>query len=166
MSGVTFAVSAEGWLLSFLQDMAHDLGGRPVSIPDQDRPLYHASAVLGCGYLVTLLQAAMKPWRSMGFTEKEAIAALYPLARATLENIAKHGVAASVTGPVVRGDTGTVESHLLALSDRLPDLLPICTALASGSLPIAAGLGVDSDSLIDLQLLIERYSRRCLPCQE
>lgn len=166
MSGVTFAVSAEGWLLSLLQDMAHDLGGHPVSISDQDRPLYHASAVLGCGYLVTLLQAAMKPWHSMGFTEQEAIAALYPLARATLENISKHGVAASVTGPVVRGDTDTVESHLVALSERLPDLLPIYTALASGSLPIAANLGIESNSLHDLQLLIERYSRRCLPCQE
>jgi predicted short-subunit dehydrogenase-like oxidoreductase (DUF2520 family) len=166
MSGVTFSVSAEGWLLSFLQGMAQDLGGQPVSISDQDRPLYHASAVLGCGYLVTLLQAAMNPWRSMGFTEQEAVAALYPLARATLENISKHGVAASVTGPVVREDTDTVESHLAALSERLPGLLPIYTALASGSLPIAARLGVENRSIHELQLLIENYRRRCLPCQE
>jgi predicted short-subunit dehydrogenase-like oxidoreductase (DUF2520 family) len=166
MSGVTFAVSAEGWLLSLLQGMARDLGGHPVSISDQDRPLYHASAVMACGYLVTLLQAAMKPWHSMGFTQQEAMAALYPLARATLENISKHGVAASVTGPVVRGDTDTVESHLVALSERLPDLLPIYAALASGSLPIAASLGIEKNSLDNLKLLIERYSRRCQPCQE
>ena len=166
MSGVTFAVSGEGWLFSFLQDMAHELGGRPVSIQDADRPLYHASAVLGCGYLVALLHAAMKPWHAMGFTEEEAVTALYPLARATLENISRHGVAASVTGPVVRGDTHTVESHLVALSERLPALLPIYTALASGSLPLAAKLGVENDLLDDLQQLIERYNRRCLPCPE
>lgn len=166
MSGVTFAVSGEGWVVNTLQDMARDLGGCPVSIPDADRPLYHASAILGCGYLATLLQAAIKSWRTMGFTEEEAIAALYPLARATLENIAKHGVAASVTGPVVRGDTHTVESHLAALSERLPGLLPIYTALASGSLPLAAKVGIENDSLNDLKQLIERYDRRCLPCPE
>jgi len=94
------------------------------------------------------------------------MAALYPLVRATLENLSRLGVAASVTGPVVRGDTHTVESHLVALSERLPGLLPIYTALAGGSLPLAAQLGVENHLLDDLQQLIERYSRRCLPCPE
>ena len=157
LEGVTFAVSARGWLEPFLADLARELGGRPVAIADADRPLYHASAVLGCGYLAALLHAALEPWRVMGFTERQAIDALYPLARVTLENISRHGVLASVTGPVARGDTGTVQAHLAALAERLPHLVPLYTALAAASLPLAAGAAIDDHRLADLQQLIDHY---------
>ncbi len=51
LAGVTFAVTGSGWLDPFLQDLAGQLGGHPVSIPDDARGLYHAAAVLGCGHL-------------------------------------------------------------------------------------------------------------------
>lgn len=166
LSGVTFAISGQGWLPVFLQELARNLEGYPVSIADTDRPLYHASAVLGCGYLAALLQAAVEPWREMGFTDEQAVNALYPLARVTLENISKHGIAASVTGPVARGDAGTVESHLVALSARLPALVPLYGELAAASLPLVAGLGLEEGRLEDLRRVIDQYSGRCLPCPE
>ena len=55
LSGVAFAVAGQEWLESYLWQMATELGGHPVSISDGDRPLYHASAVLGCGHLAALL---------------------------------------------------------------------------------------------------------------
>jgi predicted short-subunit dehydrogenase-like oxidoreductase (DUF2520 family) len=164
LSGVTFAVSGEGWVVEFLRGLARDLGGRAVFIRDTDRPLYHASAVLGCGYLAALLQAGVEAWQKMGFTSQEAIDALYPLSRATLENISRRGVLASVTGPAVRGDTITIQSHLEALSQQLPGLVELYRALTAGSLPLAAQRGVNSGQLEAIRTLADSYSRRSEPC--
>jgi hypothetical protein len=113
--------------------------------------------VLSCGHLVALLQAATLIWQSMGFSPREAMDALYPLARASLENVAKGGTANSVTGPVVRGDADTVRSHLEALAHRLPELVPLYRALTEASLPLAAGRGVNPAQLEAIRGLIAQY---------
>lgn len=163
--GVTFAVAGEGWVVEFLKELADDLGGRAVFIRDADRPLYHASAVLSCGYLAALLQAAVEVWQKLGFTDQEAINTLYPLARATLENVSKRGVPASVTGPVVRGDAVTVQSHLEALAQRMPELVGLYRDLTALSLPLAAQRGVSPGQLEALRNLADSYDRRSESCR-
>ncbi len=158
MKGVIFAVTGEGWVGDMLRRMAGDLGGRPVSISDQDRPLYHAAAVLGCGFLVPVFQAAIEVWRAMGFSTEEALEALYPLAHTTLETVANNGVEASVTGPIVRGDADTIRAHLEAIFQRVPNILPLYGALAEASLPLATGKGVGPDLVTALQELIDHYT--------
>src|SRR5439155_27285910 len=51
---VTFALEAEGLLRTALLAIVDDLGGRAVDVKPEDRPLYHASAVLVSNYVVTL----------------------------------------------------------------------------------------------------------------
>ena len=145
-------------LMDFLWEMASRFGGRPVSIPDADRPLYHASAILACGHVTALLRAAVEVWRTMGFTEREAMRSLYPLCRATLEAVAAQGTTAAATGPVVRGDGDTIRTHLDALSSRLPALSPVYAALAAAALPLAADRGVDPGRIADMKELIDRYA--------
>ena len=94
LSGVTFAVDGEGWIGGYLHSIAEDLDGHSVSISGEDRPLYHAAAVFGCGYLVALLKTAVSLWETMGFSPEQAIQALIPLSSATLGNVAREGVAA------------------------------------------------------------------------
>ena len=158
LSGVTFVVDAEGWLDRFLRDLTHQLGGRPVYIPATQRALYHAAAVLGCGYLAVVLQAAVELWEAMGFTQEQAVQALYPLSRATLENLAQQGVASAITGPVIRGDVATIRAHLEALFQAAPHLTPLYGALTAASLPLAAQRGAGPDRLLDIQELVDHYS--------
>ncbi len=165
LSGVTFAVSGTGWLEPLLTDLAHDLGGRVVSIPDEDRPAYHASAVLSCGYLLALLQSAVSLWETFGVDPGDAMKAIYPLARATLENLAAHGAESSVTGPVVRGDAATIQSHLELLSQKAPDSLPVYLALTRSSFPLATRRGVSRSQLATMQELIDQYDRRSGACR-
>lgn len=160
LAGVTFAVSGQGWLEPYLQVMARNLGGTPAFIEDADRPLYHGAAVLGCGFLTALLQGAVSLWTGMGFTPEEAMRALFPLARTTLENAERMGTVASVTGPVVRGDTPTLEAHLTALLGRAPELVPLYRALAVASLPLAEERGVPPDRLEAMRDLIDTVDRR------
>ncbi|MCI0866419.1 MAG: DUF2520 domain-containing protein [Chloroflexi bacterium] len=157
MDGVRFAISGHGWLPDYLAQVARDLGGQPVSIADADRPLYHAAAVLACGHLVALLHGAVDLWQSMGFTAEEAVEALYPLTRATLDNIKNEGLAAAATGPVVRGDAVTVRSHLEALFQRLPELVPVYGTLARASLPLAVRKGIGPDQVTAIEELVDHY---------
>jgi predicted short-subunit dehydrogenase-like oxidoreductase (DUF2520 family) len=157
LAGVTFAIAGDGWLVDYLGDMARVLGGYPVVIADEFRPMYHAAAVLGCGYLVALLQGAVSLWEEMGFSAEEAIRALYPLANATLDNIARHGMTAAATGPVMRGDTVTLRSHLESMFLRTPELLPVYSSLARASFPLAVKHGVGPDQLTAMEELVDHY---------
>ena len=157
LAGVTFAIAGDGWLVDYLGDMARVLGGYPVVIDDELRPMYHAAAVLGCGYLVALLQGAVTLWEEMGFSAEEAIRALYPLANATLDNVARHGASAAATGPVIRGDAVTLRSHLESLFLRMPELLPVYSSLARASFPLAVKHGVGPDQLTAMEELVDHY---------
>ena len=150
LSGVTFAVSATGWLEDYLPSLAELLDGRAITIPDELRPLYHASAVLACGYVGTLLDAAISLWTRMGYTEEDGVAAVAPLARATVEAIAAAGPVNAVTGPAVRGDADTIAAHLALLSERAPHLLTLYRELTLASIPLAREKGVGEGELARL----------------
>ena len=128
-NGVTFAVEATGWLRQALHSMASDLGGRTIEVSPEHRPLYHASAVMSCGALVTLLRSAADLWQEMGVDRQTAFQALLPLARTTMENAATLGPEAATTGPVTRGDVDTVRAHLQALKTVAPEVLPLYTEM-------------------------------------
>ena len=154
LRGVTFAISATGWLAEFLPNLAQSLGGRGIEIPDEMRPLYHASAVLSCGYLATLLDAAVGLWTSMGFTEEDGVKAAAPLARATIEAIERQGPINAVTGPVVRGDADTVAAHLDLLARHAAHLLPLYRQLTESSLHLARAKGVEEAQLEQMRRTI------------
>ncbi len=151
LSGVTFAVSATGWLADYLPSLAERLDGRAITIPDELRPLYHASAVLACGYVGTLLDAAIGLWARMGFTEEDGVRAVAPLSRATIEAIAAAGPVNAVTGPAVRGDADTIAAHLSLLSEHAPHLLALYRELTAASVPLARAKGVGEGELARLR---------------
>lgn len=151
LSGVTFAVSATGWLADYLPSLAERLDGRAITIPDELRPLYHASAVLACGYVGALLDAAISLWARMGYTEADGVAAVAPLTRATIEAIAAVGPVNAVTGPAVRGDADTIAAHLALLAERAPELVTLYRELTLASIPLARAKGVEEAELARLR---------------
>ena len=150
LSGVAFAVAAHGWLAEYLPALAERLGGRAIALPDELRPLYHASAVLACGYVTTLLDAAAQLWTQMGQSAAAGQQAVLPLARATIEAVAAAGTDAAATGPAVRGDADTVAAHLAALSEYAPHLTALYRELTLATLPLAQRKGATDDALAAL----------------
>lgn len=160
LSGVTFALSAEGPLEEFLKGLAGALGGRAVVMAEELRPLYHAAAVLSCGYLVTLLQSAVEVWQAAGFTEAEGLEAVLALSRSTVDVVGRLGPQDGVTGPLVRGDVATVQGHLDALLARAPEAARLYAALTEKSLPLATGLGLTADGETALRDMLETLGPR------
>ena len=105
--------------------LAETLGLRPFEIADADRTLYHAAAVIGGNFLVTLHDVAVRLLAEVGAPDE----AIVPLMRRTIENRFDR------TGPIARGDWATVEAHLAVLAERAPELVPLYRALAEATRP-------------------------------
>lgn len=121
LAGCTFAIEAPEPLAGQLAEMAGRLGARAVHLREQDRAAYHLAAVLVANYPVTLVAAAADLWAGFGISREEALAALLPLLRSTVENLERVGLPASLTGPIARGDVGTVRTHLAYLTQKQKD---------------------------------------------
>jgi predicted short-subunit dehydrogenase-like oxidoreductase (DUF2520 family) len=141
LPGSTFALEAEEPLLSTLKELTQLLNGNWVELKPGDKVLYHAAAVFACNYLVTLVKVAMDLWRDFGVSSKEATRALLPLLKGTLNNIDNVGLPDCLTGPVARGDLGTIEKHLSVLEARRPSLLTTYKELGLQTIPIALAKG-------------------------
>ena len=123
--GSTFSITAEKEIRAWALQMVIDLGGRPFYLADEDKPLYHAAACLASNYLTTLMHNVEEIYHSLGMERQDALTAFWPLVRGTLNNIETKGTVQALTGPISRGDVGTVEKHLNAFQEKLPSLLPL-----------------------------------------
>ena len=141
LPGSSFALEAEEPLLSTLKELTLLLNGNWVELKPGDKVLYHAAAVFACNYLVTLVKLALDLWLDFGVSSKEATRALLPLLAGTINNIDNIGLPDCLTGPVARGDSGTVERHLGALETRSPSLLTTYRELGLQTIPIALAKG-------------------------
>lgn len=108
----SFGVSAETPILPVAQALVVEMGAEPVVIEEQDRTLYHAALAHASNHLVTLVAQSTQLLCDAGVAEPERM--LGPLLRASLENALISGESA-LTGPVARGDFGTVAEHRRAL---------------------------------------------------
>ncbi len=141
LPGSTFGLEAEEPLLSTLKDLASLLDGNWVELKPGDKVLYHVAAVFACNYLVTLVKLALDLWKDFGVSPKEATRALLPLVRGTLNNLDSIGLPNCLTGPVARGDLGTIERHLKALDAEHSSLLATYKELGLQTIPIAVAKG-------------------------
>jgi predicted short-subunit dehydrogenase-like oxidoreductase (DUF2520 family) len=107
--------------------LAGTLGLRPFDLADSARTLYHAGAVFGSNYIVTLQRAASLLFEAAGAPPE----ALEPLMRRTIEN------GFELTGPISRGDWATVAAHREAIAESRPELDHLYETLAGATLALA-----------------------------
>ncbi len=142
MAGTTFAIEAEEPLLTILKDMATALGGRWIVLKAGDKVTYHAAAVMACNDVVTLVKLATDLWATIGIPPQEAKLALLPLLQGTIHNIeTTQTLPGCLTGPIARGDAGTIRKHLDTLEEAAPELLSVYRELGRHTIPLALEKG-------------------------
>jgi predicted short-subunit dehydrogenase-like oxidoreductase (DUF2520 family) len=123
-----FGVTAPTPVLPIAQALVVEMGAEPVVVSEEHRALYHAALAHGANHLVTLVAQALQLLRSVGIEPADRL--LAPLLSASLDNALRRGDEA-LTGPVARGDAGTVAAHLEALArSGVPDAAAAYRALA------------------------------------
>ena len=147
LPGIAWGVTARD--RAFATRLVADLGGVPEWVAEESRPLYHAALAHGANHLVTLVNEAADLLRAAGVEDPRRV--LAPLLEAALDNALRLGDAA-LTGPVSRGDGGTVGKHL----DRMPaESVPAYLALArrTADRAIASGRLRPQDASLLLDVL-------------
>ncbi|MCM2394042.1 Rossmann-like and DUF2520 domain-containing protein [Streptomyces albipurpureus] len=127
LAGCSFGVTAPGELRLAAEALVIEMGGEPEWIAEQSRPLYHAALALGANHLVTLVAQSMELLRTAGVSAPDRM--LGPLLGAALDNALRSGDAA-LTGPVARGDAGTVAVHVAELRKHAPGAVAGYLAMA------------------------------------
>ena len=141
LHGATIAIEADDQLAALLASMAEALGATPVRLASGSKPAYHAAAVLAAGGFVALLDAIAELGRAAGLDEAGALTIYGPLIEGTLANARALGIAAALTGPITRGDVGTLGTHLDTLRDHAPGALELYVAAARREIALAGDRG-------------------------
>ncbi|MFC5187049.1 Rossmann-like and DUF2520 domain-containing protein [Actinomadura harenae] len=127
LTGISFGVTAPEPLRPVAEALVLEMGGEPAWIDEERRPLYHAALAGGANHLVTLVVEAMDLLRRAGVDEPGRM--LGPLLGAALDNGLRLGID-GLSGPVARGDAGTVAEHVAELDRISPESRNAYVALA------------------------------------
>lgn len=115
LAGSAFGICGKGAAYEWAKQLCTELDGTPITILEEQLPLYHAAAVIAGNYTIGLIDVAVKLMERAGVEHDLALRAIAPLVRTSAENALTMGPEAALTGPIERGDFPTIERHLEAL---------------------------------------------------
>jgi predicted short-subunit dehydrogenase-like oxidoreductase (DUF2520 family) len=139
LPGACFGVTAPDALRPIAEALVLEMGGDPQWVEEDQRVLYHAALAGGANHLMTLVNESVDLLRRSGVGDPERM--LGALLGAAMDNALRGGDAA-LTGPVARGDAGTVAAHLAALRDVSPHTAAAYLAMARLTADRALAAGV------------------------
>lgn len=144
LEGAWIGITASGPGRGALDAFAGSLGAHPFAIADEAKPLYHAAAAAAANFPLAALTMAADLFAAAGVP----FAAAKPLVEAVVANAFELGPRASLTGPVARGDVGTVQAQLHAVAGAVPDWIDAFASFVS-TLAQIAGRDIDVAALLD-----------------
>ncbi len=164
LDGVTVGIEGEPSGLAAGIELAVGMGLRYIVIPSHAKPRYHLAAAMASNLVVTLMGVVQEVMASIDIDRGQAMAILEPLVQGTFDSLMASSPEETLTGPVARGDLGTLRAHGLALRKDLPHLVPAYAALSVETVRLAVRSGVlTPDRAEDVLTLMERMVTMPLP---
>jgi predicted short-subunit dehydrogenase-like oxidoreductase (DUF2520 family) len=151
LRGATYAFAGDAGADAWARDLiVTQLEGKPLAVDPRRWQHYHAAAVMACNYQVTLVDAALELMEIAGIGRAAALDALAPILRATIDNVLSSGPEKALTGPIRRGDVGTIRRHLAALEIASPETQRLYSAAGLRTITIAERAGLQENSVREL----------------
>lgn len=164
LEGVTVGLEGDAQGIAAGVELAVTLGLRYLVVDAGAKSRYHLASSMASNLLVTLLGMVQEVTASIGLDRDEAMRVLRPLVQETLDNLASRSPEEAITGPVARGDLGTLKAHGLALRQHLPHLVPAYAALSVETVRLAVRAGRLAPSRAeDVLTLMEKMVTLPLP---
>ena len=154
LKGITWGIEGDRDATETAEALVRKLGGHSLYLEESDKALYHTACSLASNALLILGETAIELLARTGLDKKQAAAILLPLMQGTLQNVKNFGLEGTLTGPVARGDIGTVRRHLEAL-DKSPGIGVIYRILARRALERGAELGHSPRTIKSLMRLLK-----------
>ncbi|HSG79482.1 MAG TPA: DUF2520 domain-containing protein [Acidimicrobiia bacterium] len=134
LAGAWVAVTSDDdELADRLFALARSVGMHPFELADGDKALYHAAAAAAANYPLAALSMARRLFEAAGVPFEAA----GPLVRAVVDNAFALGPDEALTGPIARGDVGTVAAQLAAVAKADPSLAPHFASMARATAAVA-----------------------------
>ena len=152
LRGAWYAVEGDSAAAAAAARLVRAMGGKTLSVDSDGKPLYHAAAVAASNLVVGLLAVAERWMVESGVGAADARAALASLAGGAVQGVERAGPVGALTGPVARGDAGTVRAHLAQLS---PPDRAVYSVLSLAALELAIQGGLDAVRAAELRRLLE-----------
>ena len=155
--GVTAAIDGDGVALRVLRGVAGDLGLVPIRVPETGRVLYHAAATISANMTMALADMAVEAWAASGAPPEHALAALVPLLRGAVENLAVRGLPGALTGPASRGDAEVAARQRATLQG---DVAEVYRLLSRRLVELAVRAGLDPSRAARVRAVLRGASAR------
>ncbi len=139
--GITIGIEGHPDAVRVARRLADDLLASSVEVSTDRKALYHAAAVMAGNHAIAMLAAASELWERATSDSNGATEALGPLTRQSVLNALDKGPGNALTGPVARGDVGTLEQHLDALKQHADHLLPVYASVVTETIHLATRTG-------------------------
>ena len=141
IDGIYFGLEGDTQAVAQGEQFVRDLGARAITVPTAAKTQYHLAGVLASNGLVALMGLVNEVLASAGIDPDDSGALMEPLVMSTWANVVATSPDDALTGPVARGDLGTVVAHLDTLATHLPHLLPAYAALSNEMVRLAVRSG-------------------------
>jgi predicted short-subunit dehydrogenase-like oxidoreductase (DUF2520 family) len=155
--GVSFGLEGDRKAMALARGLARQLGGKPFLIRAEAKPFYHAAFSFAGNFPVVLLDAAAELMSLAGIPRDRSARMLLPVLQGTLRNVKKFDTTGSLTGPLVRGDTASVGTHLKALKS-LPQYAKVYRELSLLGVEMARKGGLAPQKVRALKTRLEGRS--------
>lgn len=159
LQGVPAAVGGSGAAAAAAYALSTSIGMQPFAVSDADRPTYHAAAILASSFAVALMDVAINTAVEAGVPPVLARNGIARLAATAAERVAAEGAVEALTGPIRRGDVGTVARHLQALDEKLPSHGLVYRVMAARTLVLAQKSGLPAETVAALQAALTPPAR-------
>lgn len=157
LPGSFFFLEGDAEAVDIMRTLVVAIRGQPVPLDSRSKALYHAGASVASNFLVTIIDYAVTLLYRAGVPKDAALGALLPLIKGTIHNLETVGLPDALTGPIERGDVGTVRRHLRALEPMPGDLVRLYRGLARKTVEIALKKGnLEPDDARRILELLER----------
>ena len=136
------------------KQVVRDLGARSFSLKSEDKPLYHAAAVMTSGNATALFDVALEMLERCGISRRSGQKMLAPLLASNTLNLSRSAPEDALTGTFARGDLATVRMHLSALKGKdLDEALQLYRLLGKRSIELVKNK-IDSETADEIDKLL------------
>jgi predicted short-subunit dehydrogenase-like oxidoreductase (DUF2520 family) len=160
LAGASFAYAGDPQAAAWARTLIAQVGGKPLAIDPRRWQLYHAAAVMASNYHAALVDAALELMEDAGVARGPALEALAPLIRAATDNVLALGPEAALTGPIRRGDVGTVQRHIQALENAAPETRHLYVSAGLRTLAVARRAGLSVGAARQIRAALEGSNSR------
>lgn len=143
-NGCYVGLEGEAVAVKYLKPLLMALGAHPLEVPTEAKVLYHLMAVVSGNFAAILLDFASKCAEKSLIGEKTSMQIVAPLISSTLANAMQHSPAEALSGPFARLDTETIQKHIAALQQYLPEWLTLYAQLGKAALLLNPIQGEDN----------------------